>query len=131
MPATKTVSNAGKAESAVWPIDAGRWIGSIEALHADVLIVNDAFRIVRLKGESAFGKSLATSGRRNRGFVVFDDVFTIDLHGDLAPPDDDVLGPPLVVPGGGKSKVRQAVKAPGFDPLALAHIYLAFDARAR
>src|SRR5436309_50437 len=61
-------------------------------------------------------------------FVVFENRMAVDFHGDAVAPDDDVLGPPLVVFGGSHAEVHQAVEAAGFDPISMTDVDLGLEA---
>ena len=84
-----------------------------------------------LQGECALAEAFAAAFKRDGGFVVFEDGFAVDFDGDLAPANDDVLSPPLVVFAGSEADVAEAVKAAGFDPVCVTDVDLAFDAGAR
>ena len=65
-------------------------------------------------------EAFAAAFKRDGGFVVFEDGFAVDLDGDLATANDDVLGPPLVVFAGSEADIAEAVKAAGLDPVGVA-----------
>ena len=50
---------------------------SIQALHADIFVADDALGVVRLKRECAFAELFAATGRVDRRFVVFDQGFAV------------------------------------------------------
>src|SRR5262245_9909204 len=92
---------------------------SLQALHADVLVADDTFRIVGLEGKGAFAEfaRVFCSGLGAGRFVVFQHCLAIDLDGDFFPFDDDVLRPPLVVLRRSERDIRQAVETTGLDPI--------------
>src|SRR6266545_396463 len=101
---------------------------SIEPLHPDVFVADDAFWIMRLQGEAALiqfaGKLFAglSSGRLG----VFQDGLSINLHRHLVVLHDDVLRPPLVVLRRSGSDVYNIIQAAGFLPIPVAHVHLTF-----
>ena len=93
--------------------------------------MDDAFGVMGLQGECALAQTFAAAFRGDRRFVVFEDGFTVDLNGDFAVANNNVLGPPLVVFAGSEADVAEAIKAAGLDPIGVADVDLAFDAGAR
>ena len=84
---------------------------SLQPLHADVFVADDAAGVVGLEGEGAFVEFAGElrAGLLAGGFGVFHHGLAINLHGDLVALHDDVLSPPLVILGGGFLDVHDVV----------------------
>lgn len=100
-----------------------------EAFYANILVVDNADRVVGLQTESSLIDLAGEvgSGLLIGGFLVIRNRLTIHFHGDMAAFDDDMLGPPFVILGGSFLHVDDIIDAAGFLPVAMGNIDLGFE----